>query len=194
MTKHNLLCIPNQKILMVKISITLSNIWDLMIDKYSFQQKAPPEHLAAMYNMADCTVNISDAEGFGLATLESLSCGTPIIVNMTGGLQEQVISGAEMFGVPLLPSSKLSLGLKMFLIFMRIVSIKTNFFPHCQKRFTTWETLKDVRWVWLVVNMLKRIITLKLSKIRGFLSWIRFMMNVVHGKIEKIIMEFDLWR
>jgi len=73
-------------------------------------QKLPPEHLAAMYNMADCTINISDAEGFGLATLESLSCGTPIIVNMTGGLQEQVISGAEMFGVPLLPSSKSIIG------------------------------------------------------------------------------------
>ena len=72
--------------------------------------KLPPEHLAAMYNMADCTINISDAEGFGLATLESLSCGTPIIVNMTGGLQEQVISGAEMFGVPLLPSSKSIIG------------------------------------------------------------------------------------
>jgi glycosyltransferase involved in cell wall biosynthesis len=73
-------------------------------------KKLPPEHLAAMYSMADCTVNISDAEGFGLATLESLSCGTPIIVNMTGGLQEQVISGAEMFGVPLLPSSKSIIG------------------------------------------------------------------------------------
>ena len=73
-------------------------------------QKVPPEHLAAMYNMADCTINISDAEGVGLATLESLSCGTPIIVNMTGGLQEQVISGAEMFGVPLLPSSKSIIG------------------------------------------------------------------------------------
>ena len=35
-------------------------------------------------------MNISDAEGFGLATLESLACETPIIVNMTGGLQEQV--------------------------------------------------------------------------------------------------------
>jgi glycosyltransferase involved in cell wall biosynthesis len=38
------------------------------------------DELAVMYNMADCTINISDAEGFGLATLESLSCGTPIIV------------------------------------------------------------------------------------------------------------------
>ena len=49
-----------------------------------------------MYNMADCTINISDAEGFGLATLESLACETPIIVNMTGGLQEQVTNGVAV--------------------------------------------------------------------------------------------------
>jgi glycosyltransferase involved in cell wall biosynthesis len=51
------------------------------------------DKLAAIYNMADCTINVSDAEGFGLSTLESLACGTPIIVNMTGGLQEQVTDG-----------------------------------------------------------------------------------------------------
>jgi glycosyltransferase involved in cell wall biosynthesis len=60
--------------------------------------------------MVDCTINISDAEGFGLATLESLSCGTPIIVNMTGGLQEQVTNGEDWFGIPLLPSSKAVIG------------------------------------------------------------------------------------
>ncbi len=58
--------------------------------------KVEPGRLAIMYNMADFTINISDAEGFGLATLESLSCGTPIIVNMTGGLQEQV---TERWGI-----------------------------------------------------------------------------------------------
>ena len=72
--------------------------------------KYPPEHLAAIYNMADCTINISDAEGFGLATLESLSCGTPIIVNMTGGLQEQVTDGEEWFGIGLEPCSKAIIG------------------------------------------------------------------------------------
>ena len=60
--------------------------------------------------MADCTVNISDAEGFGLATLESLSCGTPIIVNITGGLQEQIRGGGKEFGIPLYPSSKAIIG------------------------------------------------------------------------------------
>ena len=72
--------------------------------------KIPPEHLASMYNMVDCTINISDAEGFGLATLESLSCGTPIIVNMTGGLQEQVTNGIEWFGIGLKPTSKAIIG------------------------------------------------------------------------------------
>ena len=73
-------------------------------------QKLPAEQLATLYNLADCTLNISDAEGFGLATLESLSCGTPIIVNMTGGLQEQVTDGEKWFGIGLQPSSKAVIG------------------------------------------------------------------------------------
>ena len=72
--------------------------------------KVPPKTLADMYNMASCTVNISDAEGFGLATLESLSCETPIIVTMTGGLQEQVTDGEEWFGIGIEPSSKAVIG------------------------------------------------------------------------------------
>ena len=73
-------------------------------------KKIPPEGLSLLYNMVDCTINISDAEGFGLATLESLSCGTPIIVNMTGGLQEQVTDGKEWFGIGIEPSSKALIG------------------------------------------------------------------------------------
>jgi len=66
--------------------------------------------LAQVYNAADCTINISDAEGFGLATMESLACETPIIVNMTGGLQEQVTDGEEWFGIGLQPTSKAVIG------------------------------------------------------------------------------------
>ena len=69
-------------------------------------EKVNMNRLAMLYNFVDCTVNISDAEGFGLATLESLSCGTPIIVNMTGGLQEQVTDGKSWFGIGLEPDSK----------------------------------------------------------------------------------------
>ena len=72
--------------------------------------KVTPEQLAALYNMVDCTINISDAEGFGLATLESLSCATPIIATLTGGLQEQVTNGVEWFGFGLTPTSKSIIG------------------------------------------------------------------------------------
>ncbi len=72
--------------------------------------KYPLEGLASLYNMADCTINISDAEGFGLATFESLCCGTPIVVNMTGGLQEQVTDGEEWFGVGINPTSRAIIG------------------------------------------------------------------------------------
>jgi glycosyltransferase involved in cell wall biosynthesis len=72
--------------------------------------KVPLEKMPQFYNLVDVTVNISDAEGFGLSTLESLSCGTPIIATVTGGLQEQVIAPGKQFGVPLFPVSKVIIG------------------------------------------------------------------------------------
>ena len=72
--------------------------------------KMPPEELAVMINACDYAIGISDAEGFGLSTLESLSCGKPIIVNMTGGLQEQVTDGNNWFGWGIQPSAKSVIG------------------------------------------------------------------------------------
>ncbi len=74
------------------------------------REKVEAHDLAMMYNMASLTVNISDAEGFGLSTLESLSCGTPVVVNMTGGLQDQISDGETVFGVGIEPSSKAIIG------------------------------------------------------------------------------------
>ncbi len=73
-------------------------------------KKVSLEELALLYNTSDCTINISDAEGFGLATLESLACEVPIVVNMTGGLQEQVTDGEKWFGKGIEPSSKAVIG------------------------------------------------------------------------------------
>ena len=44
-----------------------------------------------LHNIADCSINMSYAEGFGLGTLESLQVGTPIIAVKTGGLTRQVV-------------------------------------------------------------------------------------------------------
>jgi glycosyltransferase involved in cell wall biosynthesis len=55
------------------------------------KEKISPENLAMFYNAADTCITVSDAEGFGLYTFESMACGTPIIATLTGGLQEQVV-------------------------------------------------------------------------------------------------------
>ena len=52
-------------------------------------EKLSNQHLNFLYNIVDVTINIASNEGFGLGTCESLMCGTPIIVNVTGGLQDQ---------------------------------------------------------------------------------------------------------
>jgi glycosyltransferase involved in cell wall biosynthesis len=56
---------------------------------YFSDKKLEPNQLNYLYNIADVTLNIASNEGFGLGTCESLMAGTPIIVNVTGGLQDQ---------------------------------------------------------------------------------------------------------
>jgi len=51
--------------------------------------KLEQDKLNEIYNSVDCTINIANNEGFGLTTAESLMAGVPIIVNVTGGLQDQ---------------------------------------------------------------------------------------------------------
>lgn len=72
--------------------------------------RSTSDQMSLMYNAADCTICISDAEGFGLSCLESLACETPVIANMTGGLQEQVFDGETEFGVAIHPASKAVIG------------------------------------------------------------------------------------
>lgn len=89
----------------------LAEYYGLVNSEVIFSKEGlPAEDLAKIYGLADCTVNIADAEGFGLSTLESLSSETPIVVTLTGGLQEQVTDGEQWFGVGLEPASKALIG------------------------------------------------------------------------------------
>ena len=75
------------------------------------REKVDASHLARVYNAIDCTINIADAEGFGLATLESMACGSPTVVTMTGGLQDQVLDDdGEWYGIGIHPSSQAIIG------------------------------------------------------------------------------------
>ena len=42
-----------------------------------------------LFNSADVYINLASNEGFGLGSAEALTVGTPIIINVTGGLQDQ---------------------------------------------------------------------------------------------------------
>ena len=42
-----------------------------------------------LFNSADVYINLASNEGFGLGSAEAITVGTPIIVNVTGGLQDQ---------------------------------------------------------------------------------------------------------
>lgn len=48
-----------------------------------------PQDMCMLYNSCDVTINIGSNEGWGLSSTESMMCGTPIINNVTGGLQDQ---------------------------------------------------------------------------------------------------------
>jgi len=54
------------------------------------ENRYSPEEMNILYNMADVTINVSSNEGFGLSVAESIMAGTPVIVNVTGGLQDQI--------------------------------------------------------------------------------------------------------
>jgi len=51
--------------------------------------KLDTPHMNFLVNIADVTINLASNEGYGLGTAESLMAETPIIVNVTGGLQDQ---------------------------------------------------------------------------------------------------------
>ena len=47
------------------------------------------EDMNYIFNSCDVYINMASNEGFGLGSLEALTVGTPIVVNVTGGLQDQ---------------------------------------------------------------------------------------------------------
>ena len=63
---------------------------------FIYTDRLDEKEMNILYNVADVTINIASNEGFGLATAESLMAGTPIVVNVTGGLQDQWDSKKKM--------------------------------------------------------------------------------------------------
>tara|TARA_R100000742_G_C4279642_1_gene104915 strand:+ start:1155 stop:2597 length:1443 start_codon:yes stop_codon:yes gene_type:complete len=71
------------------------------VKEYLFDEKYPnnikfifgkieEKHLNHLYNIADVQILLTSNEGWGLANTEAILAGTPIIANVTGGMQDQM--------------------------------------------------------------------------------------------------------
>jgi D-inositol-3-phosphate glycosyltransferase len=69
-------------------------------DRVRFLGARPRHELPLLYSAADATVMPSYHESFGLASLESLACGTPVVATRAGGPTTIVHHGETGFLVP----------------------------------------------------------------------------------------------
>jgi len=53
-------------------------------------QGLPVQGMNLLYNIADFSINLSSAEGWGLSFTEALMVGKPVIATVTGGMQDQM--------------------------------------------------------------------------------------------------------
>jgi glycosyltransferase involved in cell wall biosynthesis len=61
------------------------------------EPRMTPEGLAALYRSAVACIHASAEESFGLATAESLACGTPVVAASAGGISEVIDDGVTGF-------------------------------------------------------------------------------------------------
>ena len=84
-----------------------------VLDQVTFStDKLSLEQMNVLYNIADCGVNISSSEGFGLNALESLYCEKPLISIKTGGLTRQIVNVNDQSenGVAIQPGARRFIG------------------------------------------------------------------------------------
>ena len=71
-----------------------------LAERVRFEGIVPQEQLPLYYNAAEVLVMPSYAESFGLAALEAMACGTPVIAARVGGLASLVKEGDTGYLVP----------------------------------------------------------------------------------------------
>ena len=71
----------------------LPAVKELILDKDNIlfsSNKVDDETLNLLYNVADAQILLTSNEGWGLSLTEAILAGTPIIANVTGGMQDQM--------------------------------------------------------------------------------------------------------
>ena len=69
-------------------------------ESVTFTGSVPQSDLPTYYSAADAFVLPSHAESFGLAALEAMACGVPVVVSRVGGLKTFIDGGVSGYLVP----------------------------------------------------------------------------------------------
>jgi glycosyltransferase involved in cell wall biosynthesis len=92
--------LPNSELCIVARSGRNNPVLSRYKSEFAFLQDLDWMRLREEYRRADLVCLPSLSEGFGLVTLESLACGTPVLTSTTTGSSEVISHGQDGFVVP----------------------------------------------------------------------------------------------
>jgi D-inositol-3-phosphate glycosyltransferase len=69
-------------------------------DRVLFTGRVRHEHLPTLIRSADAVVSVPWYEPFGIATVEAMACGVPVVVSAVGGHLDTVADGVTGLHVP----------------------------------------------------------------------------------------------
>jgi len=96
----NRLKLPNAELHVVARSGRSNAVLSRYSDKFIFHEDLDWTSLREEYRRADLVCLPSLSEGFGLVTLESLACGTPVLASDAAGSSELLEQGQDGFVIP----------------------------------------------------------------------------------------------
>jgi glycosyltransferase involved in cell wall biosynthesis len=100
-------------------------------DKVRMVGRVQNEDVPKYLNEMDIFVLPSIEDSFGVAAVEAMACGTPVIVSDAGGLQEVVIEGETGYIVPMRNPEKLAVAMEKLLLDKNLQSkFSTNGVKH----------------------------------------------------------------
>ncbi|HEX7331335.1 MAG TPA: glycosyltransferase family 4 protein [Pyrinomonadaceae bacterium] len=94
-------------------------------EKVHFLGSKGPDELRTLYNVADVVSNLTlnHDENFGLAQVEAMGCGTPVVGTNWGGLKDTIVNGETGYKVSTFASAALGVKVDWWETLSRIVSL-----------------------------------------------------------------------
>jgi L-malate glycosyltransferase len=110
-------------------------------DKVKFIGRIPNTEVPKFINQMDVfTVPSRDQESFGVAAVEAMACGVPVVVTNVGGLPEVVLEGETGFIVPKEDPEKLAAAIKRLIVDKdKRLKMGNKGMEHVQKEYDWYE-------------------------------------------------------